>query len=95
MTQKDAYVAKLKAQLDAWNAELTRWQAQAQKSGTDARVKYEQQLADLKRQRDHASQKLKEVQSASSDTWETTRANVEETWTGIRAAFDKAKARWR
>lgn len=94
MTQKDAYVAKLKAQLDEWNAELDRWQAKARKSGADVRIKYDQQLADLRGQRDRAAQKVADVQSASGDAWETARSQVEETWGGIRDAFDKAKARW-
>ncbi len=44
MSKRDAYVAKLKAQLDEWNAEVRKWEAKAEGAQADVRIEYEKQL---------------------------------------------------
>ena len=41
MNTRDAYVEKLKAQLDEWDAELDKLDAKALKSKAVAKIKYE------------------------------------------------------
>ena len=54
MSKRDEYVGKLKAQLDQWNTEVAKWEAKAQKAQAGARVEYEKQLKEVRRQRDQA-----------------------------------------
>ena len=40
MSKKDEYVAKLKSQLDEWNAEVKKWEAKAKGAHADMRSQY-------------------------------------------------------
>ena len=41
MKTRDAYVTDLKAQLDRWNADMARWEAQARSAQADLKKRYE------------------------------------------------------
>lgn len=51
MATKEAYQKKLEAQLKEWDAKLDLLSAKAQKATADARIKYENDLESLKRDR--------------------------------------------
>jgi hypothetical protein len=42
---RDEYVAKLKSQIDNWNAEAAKWEAKAKDAQADMQAEYERQLA--------------------------------------------------
>ena len=64
MTSRDAYVEKIKAQIDQWNAEINKFQAQARQAAADVKIEYEVQVADLKGRRDALRQRLADLQQA-------------------------------
>ena len=45
---RDAYVEKMKAKLDEWNADIAKLEAQAKQKEADARVSYQDQIETLK-----------------------------------------------
>ena len=55
MSERDAYVAKMKAKLDEWNAAIDQFEARAGVAQADARLMYERQLGELKANRDAAA----------------------------------------
>lgn len=92
MSKQDEYVEKLKAQLDQWNTEVTKWEAKAQKAQAGARVEYEKQLKELRRQRDQALEQMKRVQAASGDAWVDLVRGADEAWVKMRESFEKARS---
>jgi septal ring factor EnvC (AmiA/AmiB activator) len=94
MERNDAYVAKLKKQLDEWNAELNQWQVKAQKSSADIRQIYEDQIASLTKQKDHLSDKLTQLQSSSTEAGGDLRRGVDESWLHLKEAFNRARSRF-
>ena len=70
MIDRDAYVEKAKANIDKWNAEIDKMQANAKEAQADAKIKYEKQLAEMRKQRDEAEAKMKEAQQASDAAWD-------------------------
>jgi len=44
-TKREEYIAKLKTQLDQWNAEMAKWESQAAEAQASMRAEYEKQLA--------------------------------------------------
>jgi chromosome segregation ATPase len=91
---KEAYVAKLKTQLDEWNAELDQLEARVRGAAADVRLKYEEQLRSLRQQRDEARRKLEQIQSAAADAWEQLTQGVEDAWNALKEAVTKAKAQF-
>ncbi len=92
MSTRDAYLQKLKAQLDDWNADITKLEAKAGLAAADAKIKYEQSLDSLRAERDQASNKLEQIQESSEDAWEEFQGGAEDLWERTKAAFAAAKA---
>ena len=92
MSERDAYVAKLKAQLDEWNADVKKWEAKAREAQADVRVEYEKQLEIFRRQRDQAMQQMQKVQSAAGEAWLELVRGADDAWTKAREAFAKASS---
>lgn len=92
MTKRDDYVKKLKAQLDVWNAEVTKWEAKAKSAQADVRTEYEKQLEVIRRQRSQAMERMRQVQAASGDAWLDLVRGADEAWSKMREAFEKARS---
>jgi len=92
MSKRDAYVAKLKAQLDEWNAEVKKWEAKTKGAQADMRIEYEKQLETFRRQRDRAMEQMRQVQAAAGDAWLDLMHGADEAWAKTREAFAKARS---
>jgi hypothetical protein len=90
MADRDDYVEKLKSQLDHWNAEMSKWEAQAKSAQASARAEYDKQLAAFRQKRDQAIEQLTKVQSAEGEAWKDLARGADEAWTKMSEAFDKA-----
>lgn len=89
--KRDEYVGKLKEQLDRWNEDVARWEAQAKVAQADARKRLEEQLALLRAQRESALYNLTLLQKASATAWTDLSRGADEAWDKMRAAVDKAR----
>ena len=92
MSKRDEYVEKLKAQLDQWNTEVAKWEAKAQKAQANARIEYDKQLKEVRRQRDQALEQMKKVQAATGDAWVDLVRGADEAWAKMREALEKARS---
>jgi hypothetical protein len=95
MSKRDEYVAKLKAQLDEWNADIGKWEAKAKGAQADARAEYEKHLDAVRRQRDQAMEQMRQVQAAAGDAWLDLAKGADEAWGIARDAFTKAASHFR
>ncbi len=95
MSDRDAYVDKMKAKLDEWNAEIGKMEAKSRQAEADMRLKYDEQLKKLRARRDEAEAQLKELQKASEDSWHRMRKGMDEAWDDMSRAFREAMERFR
>ena len=95
MADKDDYIAKAKARMDQWNAEIEKLQAKASEAEADAKIQYEKQIAELRKQRDEAEAKIKEIGDASDDAWQEMKKGLDSAWDSMSSAFEKAMARFK
>jgi hypothetical protein len=95
MIDRDAYVEKAKANIDKWNAEIDKMQANAKEAQADAKIKYEKQLAEMRKQRDEAEAKMKEAQQASDAAWGDMRKGFETAWDSLSESFQSAMKRFK
>jgi ribosome recycling factor len=79
MPTRDAYIEKMKAELDAMNARMDALQARAK----DARGKYREEMKNLRHQSDLAVAKLDELKVAGEDSWDRMVTEMEK----VRDAF--------
>ena len=83
MSKKNAYIEKMKLQLDELNAKMNKVDAMAKDAKEDARDKYQQEMTLLRKQSKIAIAKLDEIKSASEETWEAMTSEMEK----VRDAF--------
>lgn len=86
MTTRTEYVAGLKQQLDAWNADMARWQAKADAAQAGIKERYRRELDVLDAQRELAVYNLKQLEGASLEAWAELRQGVDEAWERMRLA---------
>jgi len=95
MSTRNEYVEQLKENLDHWNSDLAKWEAKAKVAKTDMRIEYEMRLDALRKQREEATAKLKELQATSGDAWKDLTAGADAAWASMREAFDKATSHFK
>ena len=92
MSKRDAYIAKIKLQLDELNAKMDQLAAKAHEAKADALVKYKQEMNLLRQQSKLAAAKLEELKSASEATWETMVAEMEKVSDAFTHSFHYFKS---
>jgi len=95
MSDRDAYVEKMKAKLDEWNAEVSKLEARSRGAQADMRQQFEKNLEELRRRRDEAEQQLREMQQASEESWKHFRSGMEKAWDDVNKAFRDAMESFR
>ena len=83
MPKRDEYIAKMKLQLDEWDAKMDKLEAKAADAKDDARAKYKEEMNKLRHQSKLAKDKLDELKAAGDDKWEAMVVGAEK----IRDAF--------
>lgn len=91
MTIRDEYVAKLKTQLDRWNADVGKWEAEARKAQDKLQVEYNAQLRLLHEQQEKARYNLKLLEGASASAWQDVARGADQAWDAMRAAVERAR----
>jgi chromosome segregation ATPase len=95
MSEKNAYIDKLKAQLDVWAAEIDKLEAKAKMAGADARIDLERRIKDLRSQQDSTQSRIAELENASEDAWEDLKEGVESAWNNFRKGLEDATSRFK
>ena len=94
MSNRDAYVQKMKAKLDEWNAEIAALEAKARGAQADARVEHEKHIAELRAERDQARARLDKLRAAGDDAWDDLAAGMEKAWRSLSDSVKSARSRF-
>jgi hypothetical protein len=90
MTARDAYVRKLKEQLDLWNAELSKLEAKAKRPLAGMKDAYEKQLKELRGRCNVVQQQMAEIQKAGDHAWVQLREGADAAWKAMDESIKKA-----
>ena len=92
---KEAYLEKLKAKVDEWNAQIDKLKAKAAQSKADAKIEIEKRVGDLETQRQAVENKIQQLVQASGPAWEDLKGGVQSAWNkldeAVRSATEKFK----
>ena len=96
MTEKrEAYVQKLKAKIDEWNAEIDKLAAKAGQADAGSKIAYHKRIEDLRAKRKDVENKLAEVQQAGEGAWEDLKQGLENSWEIFKISFTRAKSEFK
>ena len=93
MSKKDEYVAQMKKQLDDWSTDIDALQVKASLAKAEVKVKYEEQIAALRKKRQEADLKLNDIKAAADDSWEKLKGESERVWGALKGAVSEFKSR--
>ena len=94
MTNRDEYLAKLKSQLDQWNAEATKWESKVKDAQAGMKAEYQRQLEQYHKRRDAALAELRKVQGASAEAWSEMAQGADAAFKGMQEAFERARSKF-
>ena len=90
MTARNAYVKKLKEQLDRWNTELSKLETKAKQPLAGMKDAYEKQLKELRVRRNVVQQQMAEIQKAGDHAWDQLREGADKAWKAMDESIKKA-----
>jgi hypothetical protein len=95
MSKRDAYIQKLHAKIDEWNADIDKIVATAQQVEADSKIEYQQQIDALKRQRREVENKLADLKRSGEDAWEDLQSGLDLAFESMNEAIRSATSRFR
>jgi len=95
MKSREEYIDKMAAQLKEWSAKIDELESKARVAKADAKSGYENQIKQLKDQRDAAKQKLQDLKGSSTEAWDALKVGTETAWAELQKAVTAAKEKFK
>jgi hypothetical protein len=95
MEDKEAYIKKLQARMDGWNAEIDKLRAKAEKAKAESRIEFQNQIENLNQRRQAATNKLSDMREAGEGVWEDLKSGVQGVWDAMEEALKSARSRFK
>ena len=95
MKNKEAYIQKLQAKIDEWNADINRLKAKADQVEADSKIEYQKQIQALKSKRDEIEKKVSEISRSGENAWEDLKAGADLAREAMSEAIKSATSRLR
>ena len=94
MKNREAYVQKLHAKIDEWNADIDRLKEKANQVEATSKVEYQKQIETLKNKRDEIEEKISEINRSDEDAWQDLRVGIDLALEAMSEAIKSAKSRF-
>ena len=92
--KRDAYVQKMKAKLDEWNADIAKLEAKARQKEAEAREDYQQRVDELKAKRETVEADLDRMRKAGEDAWKDLKSGIDSAANALGEALQSASSRF-
>ena len=93
--KREAYIQKLKAKMDEWNAEIDILSAKAEQAKAETKIEYLKEMEDLRAKRRDLQEKIVEMEKAGENAWEDLKQGVENSWQIFKKSLTKAKSEFK
>lgn len=84
MKTKDEYIENLASELKEWSAQIDLLAAKTENVAADVKLKYAEAINALRGKQHAATEKMKELENASDDAWETVKETADKVWNDLR-----------
>lgn len=91
---RNAYVEKIKAKLDEWNADIAKLEAKARQQEADTQIKLIERIETLKKKRKSTEEDLDKLRQAGDSAWQDLKMGVENAAASLGDAIKSAKSRF-
>jgi hypothetical protein len=90
--QKNKLVNDLKAELVIMDAKIAELRNKGSELTSEAKIKWDQKIADLNDKRQVVTEKLTEVQNSTAEAWNDVEKGVQSAWAELKKAFQNASS---
>ena len=91
MSERQKHVDTMKAKIDEWSNDIDEIEKKSKSTSSEVTEEYQKKLGALKKQRDEAFVRLKEIQNTTDSAWQDVKKGGEEAWGSLSHAFSSAK----
>ena len=95
METKDAYKARIDAQLKEWSAKIAELKAKANVAEAHIKAEYLKQVEALQTKKEETQTKLEELKKAGDEAWETLKVGVEHAAFELKNAIYNAASKFK
>ena len=94
MKTKNEYIESLATELKEWSAKIDLLVANSESATAEIKLKYIQELNTLRTKELAAIDKMKELEDASGDAWETVKETADKIWDDLRVGVAGAVSKF-
>lgn len=94
MELHEAYKQKREAQLKEWSAQISLLEAKLENAEADIKLKYADELNQLRARQDAAVAKMNELAKASGEAWVQARDTADKMWEELKTGLAAAQAKF-
>ena len=95
MEDREAYKEKMAAQLEEWNDQIDALETRVKKANAEVRLRRAEEMHELRLSRNHASEKMKELDEASAEAWGHVSKRTAKAFENLKAGVSVAHSRLR
>ncbi len=93
MSSKDEYIEKMKNQLDEWNKDIDRLEAQISEVQSSAKEQLQTRLKQAREGYETAKEKLEEIRAGGEESWEKARDEIEHVGKVLKQSINYFRSR--
>ena len=90
---REHYQEQIESKLNEWGEEVEQIRKKADKLGAEARVKYQEQIEDLRARQETARKKLEDLKRTGGEAWEDLRSGAESALDELKKGVEGAVAK--
>ena len=90
MGTRKVYIEKLAERLHAWDEKIDELKTRADGATVDMKIRYRQEMMELKEMRDRAAKHLTDVREAGEGAWKVMKADFDKMIRDVKKSFKKA-----
>ncbi|MBY0358354.1 MAG: hypothetical protein K2W82_10170 [Candidatus Obscuribacterales bacterium] len=91
MSLKDAYQARVEAEIKGWEADYSKWKAKAEIAGADAQIEYYKKLEGIQARLEKAKKCFGELKSSTEEAWEELKPGIDKAGSELNVAFNELR----
>jgi len=92
---REKVLGKMERKLSDWGDEVEKLREKADKLGSEAKEKFQEQAEELRVKQDSARQKLHELRKSGGEAWEDLQAGAEAALDDLKKTLEKAVKKWK
>jgi hypothetical protein len=92
---REKALGKMERKLDDWGDEVEKLRGKADRLGSEAKGKFQEQVEELRVKQESARQRLQELRKAGGEAWEDLQAGAEAALDDLKKTLEKAGKIWK